>query len=210
MKNILFTAILLIVSIFAVHVNSKPLVISSSFGIFKEDNSIVFYGEITNSAAFNLIEVLSLNNPSSLVMISPGGYMPAALLIGEYIRESGVTVVIRENTQCISACAYAAIGSVNLEINGDLLFHSPYFPTISTTDTISDLFVMSNLATLTMIQWVISNGYTIEFYSEILNLTDLNTFINFTSVEDLYRFKNTDPLDVLESPDQYYTVIALE
>lgn len=143
-------------------------------------------------------------------MISPGGYMPAALLIGEYISESGIPVVIREGTQCMSACAYAAIASPNLTLKGSLLFHSPYFPTVSTSDTLSDLFVMSNLATLTMVEWMLRHGYTIELFSKITELTDPEVFINFTSTENLYRFKNSDPLAVLENSDQYYSVVTFD
>lgn len=181
-----------------------------NFGIFKEENTIVFYGEISGSSAISLLEILGVEQPDTLVMISPGGQMPASLVIGRYLANTDIKVVIRENTSCMSACAYAAMASNNLEIHGNLMFHAPYFPEISTDSTLHELFVMSNIANLTMLEWFLRNGYTLDFYRRILENTDVDTFINFTNYENLREFRNADPLHTVTDAGELYTTETLD
>lgn len=194
----------------SIQAETKPLVISYTFGIFKEEDAVVFYGEISESAAFSLVEALSIQKPKTLVMISPGGEMQASLIIGTYLKNSDVEVLIRENTECISACAFAVMASKQLQVNGNLLFHTPYFPVVSTADSLNDLFLMSSISHVALVEWFLANGYTLEFYRRILENTSNKTFLNFTSTDDLLKFKSDDPLAVLPDGETPYTVVTLE
>lgn len=193
-----------------VQAETKSLVISYTFGIFKEEDTVVFYGEINESAAFSLVEALSIQKPKTLVMISPGGEMQASLIIGTYLKNSDVEVLIREDTECISACAFAVMASDQLQVNGNLLFHTPYFPLVSTTDSLNDLFLMSSISHVALVEWFLANGYTLEFYKRILENTSNKTFLNFTSTENLLKFKSNDPLAVLSDDETPYTIVTLE
>lgn len=60
-------------------------------------------------------------------MWGPGGYMTMGLQLGNRIsRETSATVVIPKGKRCISACAFAAMGSKHIRIDGKLMLHRPF------------------------------------------------------------------------------------
>ena len=212
MRFILFIITFVIALLWPVTVSAdpQPLIVSYNFGIFKEEDTVVFYGEISNSSAFALIEVLGIENPETLVIMSPGGAMSGALAIGEFLKNSDISVLIREETSCMSACAFAVMAANDLEIRGNLMFHTPYFPLVSTQETLDSLFLTSSVSHLILIEWFVYNGYTLEFYRKILENTSITTYINFTSTADFARYRSADPLQKLAENEHPYTLVTLE
>lgn len=172
--------------------------------------TIKFKGNMEEGAGMYLVMAAAGIEAKTVILDSPGGLMYEAAIIASYLEETGVAVVIEKDTMCISACAFAAMRSENLIINGKMVFHPPYFPVVSTNDSLYSIIHTSNILTLDLAKWFLDAGYSLSLLKLIYDDTDNQKFMVFDSYEALSKFKSTDILYLPEDFSNYYDIVQGE
>lgn len=175
--------------------------------ILIDKDTVGFYGEFEEKSAFKLVEALAVTDAKYLDIGSPGGLMSEALLIGDYLGKNGITVKIRKESTCISACAFAVLKAKTIQLDGTIKFHSPYIPFVPTEMPLYEMLKTSDRYTLKLAKLFVSAGYTISFVELINDKTTRSTFMVFDDIENLYKFKNTGE-DLL--PKDFETLYTVE
>lgn len=175
-------------------------------------NMVHFDGALTMMSAFFIIMALESNNSVYLSMNSPGGFMNESYQLGRYLTaNTDITVVVRNNNICISACAFAALGATNLMIgkNG-LEFHTPYMPYIDTNLTLNDFSLRSQIFLLQLSEYFDDCGYGHDLLNVILENSSRTEFVVFHHLENLRHFQVENFFDevLLSNNDQLYTIFA--
>lgn len=102
-------------------------------------HKITLEGAIGPDSSFAISKLLSQLDPclsaNGLIMKSPtvslksqGGLLEHGYLLGNTLRDYGVTVIIESGEMCASSCAVAFLGGTKriIETGGEILFHAPY------------------------------------------------------------------------------------
>ena len=104
-------------------------------------------GLIDASTAGYLFYFYQVMSPQYIALSGPGGAMSGGLAIHNLIQTIDAKVVILPKDFCISACAFAAIASNDLVIEGLLGFHVPYFthidPAVPMNKYVNDAMLMT-------------------------------------------------------------------
>jgi hypothetical protein len=104
-----------------------PAAAQDMFGPFQVDpgsETIRFDGEIDAGAALNFRRALkAAPNAKRLVLNSPGGLVPIALLIADDVDQRGLATVIPPGAQCYSACSYIFLAGQERDAQGELGVH---------------------------------------------------------------------------------------
>lgn len=190
-------------------VSETTIIISQKYSITRIDSdTLKFKGALVDGAGLYLVMAASSSETKEIILESSGGLMNEAAILASYLEESGVSVLIEPNTMCISACAYAVMKAKTIDIQGKVVFHPPFFPSVSTTETMYSIIHSSNLLTLELVKWFIDSGYSLSLLKIIYDQTNNDKFMVFDSVEDLLKFKSSDLLYVPENYDSYYEIIT--
>jgi len=160
----------------------------------EESLTVKLIGPTTEFRRLLLIDVFAEHNVSTIVMYGPGGNFYTGLLIGEMIREEGATVIIPNGKECISACAFSALGASKLIVEGDLLFHRPYRTNISTFVPIEEVMAEGGRVYLDMAYYIMDMGYSFYFAKSLIWDTSPCKFIK---IQDLSKLR----VDILKQPD---------
>jgi len=132
---------------------------------------------------------LAKHDVATVEMSGPGGYFLEGLFIGRLIRHEGARVVIPKGKQCISACAFAALASSQIVVNGELLFHRPWLSKMPAAMTIEEYAGKNGWAYMTMTRYIFEMGYTLNFASLIVTTTSPCKFIVVKSGAHLRRIQ---------------------
>ena len=125
---------------------------------------------------------------------STGGTLIEMLEPGQTLRKRGIPVRVLKDDICLSACAYLAMYSPYIDIQGQLGLHSPYRPTFGYTETLQDLYdngaMIQNLLTF----HAYDNGWALYLYYTVLIESDRNTYLVFEDSDAFhsYRWAVTD------------------
>lgn len=97
------------------------------FGPFQVETAsgiILLNGEIDAGAALNFRRALAAaSNPKLLVLNSPGGLVPIALLIADDVHQRALSTLIPEGAQCYSACSFVFLAGRERAAEGELGVH---------------------------------------------------------------------------------------
>ena len=155
-----------------------------------EGNVILFSGDVIEGSAQRLDDVLTANPTIKRVgLVSGGGIAVEGFNIANVLSKHDVTAIVPRGYVCLSACAIGFIGAKEYVILGVLGFHNMYISDES----------MIEIDKLTLIlrgQWFgvmstiffANNGFEVELPYLISVFTDPETFVVFTSTEDLLTF----------------------
>lgn len=125
-----------------------------------------------------------------VVMTGPGGDMKAGLLLGRMISRAGVDVVIPEGYRCVSACAFAALGSDNVTINGELWFHRFYNVAIPMLMTPMEYMERTQSTTVSVVQYLTDQNMSMTFMQHVFNFTSYCKFLVITDAADLKKYRH--------------------
>jgi hypothetical protein len=175
-----------------------------------DDDTVKFKGILEKMSGLHLVMSASEVGAKTIILDSPGGLMVEASIIANYLRDSGVSVIIEKDTMCVSACAYAAMTAEKLTINGKLAFHPPFFPTINTSESLYSIIHRSNSVTLELSKWFLNAGYSLSLLKIIYDNTNNTEFMVFENAGDLHRFKSSDILYLPENFEEYFSIVQSE
>ena len=93
----------------------------------KETSTLRITGQTDMVQVLAASDMMREKDIKYIEMWGPGGYMEMGLQLGNRISKiEGVTVVVPKGKRCISACAFAAMGSKHIRIDGKLMLHRPF------------------------------------------------------------------------------------
>lgn len=207
MKQFFITLILLFslsTSVFAQE-RSNTVFFHTTFQIYHivgdHYDMVHFEGSFDQMSTFYILMALDLTGSSYLSLNSDGGYMTESFMLGNFLKNNPqITVVVRNDSICASACAFAAIGAKNLMIgkNG-LEFHTPYMPFVLSDMTLLEFAHSSQTSMVWLMEYLDGIGYGIDFLNQILNNTNRDTFIVFYNKENINYFIVENFFDKIES-----------
>lgn len=136
-----------------------------------ETRSLEISGQ-TDSLQLLLVRgVLAKGETDTIYMWGNGGSYYAGLEIGRMIRESGARVIIPSGQRCISACAFAAMASKDVLVDGELLIHRPYVTQVPSMLTIDDLAGKYGEVYLHGVKYLLEMGYSFDFAALVIAKT---------------------------------------
>lgn len=152
-----------------------------------ETETLYLSGQTTMAQVFGAaIWLTGDNKASTVVMEGPGGLLDAGLMLGRMIDKSGATVRIDEGTRCVSACAFAAMGSDYVDIDGDLWLHTFYAPYVPTTINLMEIGQFHQEGTHKLMEYMMKQGYSNTLAQYLFSKTD---YCNFLVVSDSEALK---------------------
>jgi hypothetical protein len=155
-------------------------------------------GKIQPNFGMHLATFIHRNfNAAYIELSSPGGLLSEIDIVGRKIKKLSIPVVIRSGDACVSACAYLALYSKDITINGQLAFHMPYFRNFDSEMTLSEVSKSSVTNTMSLVRNMYSNGWTMILFYFISEQTSRNTYIVFLDeiYLDAYRISDEMPFD---------------
>jgi len=171
-----------------------------------EDNPAYFNEPFYEGSARDIIFHMLSNQKTTLVLTSPGGYVNEGFILGNFIRNENISVIIRE--RCASTCAFAAMAAKDLTMEPDsaLYFHTPYLTEVRSDQTIKSMLLEHSVYMNDMNIWFNNNGFSFEFWKLILVTTDINRYVKIDSVADLDAFKSTSYMSKIPVFSNKYTI----
>jgi hypothetical protein len=166
---------------------------SAQYQIDITDGVLNFNGVITPQSVSDIIYNMTVADLSTVSLQSPGGDVNRAIYLNQYIRFNDISVILPENSRCVSACAIAAIGSNDITFgeNSGLYFHTPYLVSVSTERTLLDIMDSHARYINDFNVFMYENGFNYYFWELILSVTNRDRYVVITSFDDL-RFFKTD------------------
>jgi len=171
------------------------------------DNNAAYFNEpFYEGSARDIIFHMLSNQKTTLVLTSSGGYVNEGFILGNFIRNENISVIIRE--RCASACSVAAMAATDLTMEPDsaLYFHTPYLTEVRTDQTIKSMLLEHSVYMNDMNIWFNNNGFSFEFWKLILVTTDINRYVKIDSVADLDAFKSTSYMSKIPVFSNKYTI----
>ena len=167
---------------------SVPMVAHSAT-ISNTDTTINFKGEIISGDAKRLEALILRTGIKTVEFDSNGGMAIEGYTLGYVIRRNEVKTVVIDGSVCLSACAVAYIGGVDLELDGVLGFHVAWSPVDD--QSYSDGMKSGQLYSIVGAAYHFNMGYTNQMSYIISQVTDSKTFL-ILSLDDLKLFTMVD------------------
>ena len=151
-------------------------------------------GATTMKQSTDVFIQLKNNDVRTVVLYGQGGNFYSGLYMGRLFKKYDVTIVVPENTQCISACAFMALADKDLVLDGELLFHTPYLKKVDANKTALEIAQSFGEAYMDMSMYLTEMGASIQFGKQLLSRTNTCKFITIndsTQITKLLSAENT-------------------
>ena len=161
----------------------------------EDSNGVVYIrldGMFSEDLPFAMTSFITLYSPKYIELNSDGGYMDTIEPVGSMISSNDIFIRINSGDMCVSACAFLALYSKNIIINGQLAFHIPYSMNYDGRMSLNEIANTSVADTVIQAKTFFNNGWILYFYFLIGILTDRDTYIVFTDSSELNKLRTTD------------------
>jgi len=156
--------------------------------------SEVSYDEETSTlritGATDMVQVIKASNYMTeeevqyIEMWGPGGYMKMGFQLGNRIsQEETATVVIPKGKKCISACAFAAMGSGHVRIDGKLMLHRPYIRAAPIMERLEDILAYMGKGYIQTAYYLEDHGYSRSIMRSLMDSTSPCKFMVYEGKE---------------------------
>lgn len=138
-----------------------------------------------------------------IIMWGPGGRLKMGIQLGNMINKEDATVVIPKDKACISACAFAAMGSKHIRIDGKLMLHRPYIAGVNPMITLEESLAHMGKGYLLVAYYLEDLGYNRSVLDQIMKYTSPCKFMTYEDLEvkdpqDLILWVNEDRCEMLK------------
>lgn len=151
-------------------------------------------GEIDHLFGYNLSTLLD-NFPevTRIIIVSDGGILEEIYAPAARIQKRKITVEVEHGSYCISACAFLALYSPNIIIDGQMAFHRPYYTSFDMNMSLYDVSQTATFQTIDMSRNFFDTGWKLILYYVIDFSTSSLTYLVFEDEEELNKYRMTDP-----------------
>jgi hypothetical protein len=178
------------------------------------ENFLRYEGTYVETTGVALATAIRINpNIAYLEMSSLGGALAEIEEPVTELQERGIPVVVRAGDVCASACAFMALASPDIRIEGLMAFHLPYSEVYLKEDSLYAISQSSVEMTLLMSRQLFLQGWKLTLYYNIQQNSGLDSWVVFDNSDDLDRYRFTDPatfMDTIEATPSYYVMSTAE
>ncbi len=162
-----------------------------------------YEGDYVPMSGNALASALSTNPDIAFLEISSmGGLLAEVDRPVAEITRLGLPVVVRAGEVCASACAFMALASPDIRVEGLLAFHLPYGDGYAKETTLYDISQSSVDMTLKMSRQLFKQQWKLILYHTIQQHSGLDNWVVFMDSENLNIFRFTDPATFMDDTDQ--------
>lgn len=140
---------------------------------------------------------------------SPGGVLLEVNPPGIRLREREIPFVVKKGDVCVSACAFLALFSPDITLDGMLAFHVPYVQAMPSTMTLNDVAQMMNERTMRQTRQMFQNGYVAYLYLNIVRNSNIEKYLAFTDINELNKYRMTDPATFMDAPGEESLIVTV-
>lgn len=161
-----------------------PTVSLGAVSYDKETSTLRITGSTDMAQVVQASHYMDEHEVQYIEMWGPGGYLEMGLHLGNRIsKEEGVTVVVPKNKNCISACAFAAMGSDHIRVDGKLLLHRPFVTAVPSMVTLEESLAYVGRGYLITAYYLEDHGYKRNLMLSIMTYTSPCKFMVFENLE---------------------------
>lgn len=171
------------------------------------DDMIRMTGFLGINSVYPLNMLIQTGKYENLQLDGPGGHFRPGMILGNIIRESNIRVHVKEGDVCISACAFAAMASQDLTIEGKFALHPPY-PNFDMDMELRDYISINNKGYFAMVMYMLDHGYNMDLIEAITSHSNASEYVVFDNEENLLSFRTDSPLTKTDSGDKLYIVLG--
>jgi len=173
-----------------------PLTSWAGVSYDEETKTATVSGATTSDQWVELNRVLASKEVRGLTMFGPGGDYYAGLALGRLIAEHNLVVTVPAGMKCTSACAFAALASPKVYVDGSLLLHRGYFRGVSTMITLDEFARLNSVGHHDGTKYLIEMGYTFNFAKMVIADTSPCKFIVVDSSAFAEQLRGKGPFDI--------------
>lgn len=155
-----------------------------------ETRSLVVSGPTSEHQAMLVTRAFANHEIDTVYMWGDGGEFYAGLDIGRSIKASGARVIIPTGKECISACAFAAMGAGEILPDGDMLLHRPFTVQVPSMASMEAIAGHYGMAYMDMAEYLIEMGYGIGLAKYVIEYSNPCRFLVIENQEDLSAIRN--------------------
>lgn len=122
---------------------------------------------------------------------SGGGDFFMGLVLGSTIKKMKLPILIPEGEVCLSSCAFAAMASPDLTVDGWIGFHAPYLPD-GFNGEVADILKIGTLIGGAGASYFHDMKWKAAFWKEILLHTSEDTYMMYDNVDVLMPMQFTE------------------
>lgn len=151
---------------------------------FEEDtNALTISGVTDYKQVVAATNTLREEDVAYVYMWGPGGHAEVYLTLGGMLdRETGVTVVIPKGKDCISACAFAAMGADHIQVDGRLMLHVAYYPVVPFFDSLEHISTQIAKFHVKQAFYLEDQGYSRQIMRDLLRHTSHCKFLVYEDI----------------------------
>jgi len=154
------------------------------------DTLVRVEGNVDYLFGYMLLSMLDSHKPVYLELSSMGGRIDEIKMAGDYIAANGIEVRVQKGDYRVSACAFLALYSPNIVIEGQVAFHLPYYEGYAKDTTLATISHESFEISIRQTRMLFDHNWAMFLYYVIYAATpEPNTFIVFTDTESLANFR---------------------
>lgn len=155
-----------------------------------QTNTLILKGDFTQTM-FMMARLAILTHGSDIqriIISGPGGLYFESLEIGRMVYELQIPVLIEDDKVCASACAFIAIAGSEIDIQGELRLHHPFFSVVPINQSIQEIVTRFGYGFLEMADYLIEIGYGFDMAYDIVQLTTPCRYISIETDIQLSRY----------------------
>jgi len=142
-----------------------------------------------------------------IVMYGQGGNFLESVVLSSYVRERNIDVIVPSGYSCMSSCAFVAISSPHLTLDGVIALHSPFIPReIAMNMDVSDLTQSIIASQAIMLQLLESAGFSSRLFFVVSLATDPDSAVVFKSVDELNKYRVGGYYDTMNDDDFFEAI----
>lgn len=156
--------------------------------------TLSLHGPTTQLQVNRAISILREEEVDIIFMSGPGGSFYPGLMLGRAIQSEGARVIIPSGSKCISSCAFAALGSPNITIDGELWFHRGFALSVPAFKTIDEIGAMYSSVALDTAEYLLNVGFPIVVTKQIVTQSSYCKYLVVNNTEHLNDMRSDNPI----------------
>lgn len=140
---------------------------------------------------------------------SQGGVLLEINGPGSLLRDMAIPFIVKKGDVCVSACAFLALYSPDIKLDGLLAFHLPYRTTFAREITLYGISQSMVERTLRMSRQMFENDWLLYLYLTVVRESDMKNYVVFDDISELEKYKMTDKSQFMDPPKEKANIIIM-
>lgn len=166
-----------------------------------------FEGYVGQNFSFNMSKFLEQHPDLEYIEVSSiGGLLDEIDIPGRIIASRSLPIVIKDGDVCLSSCAFMALYSPDITINGQLAFHTPFYEIFDSSLTLHEVNIRAIPPSLKRTRMLHEYNWSLSLYELIVRESDRKKYVVFENAGDLNRFRIENKEDFIKTVFSDYKI----